>query len=147
MIKGWTSVAMGMIAAAITGALVLAAQGVVLSVASLVVLKGERAAEGLLYLAMLATPIAIGLAAAGFLIGLVVIGAPAWLTLHGLGHRKRRDAMLAGAALSSLTGGVLLLVWTDGGAGVSNAMAAALLFLIPGAAAGWALHRIAYRPA
>ena len=46
-----------------------------------------------------------------FALGLVVVGAPAWWLLHRLGRRTLLDAVIAGAALSSLT--YLLLVLLD----------------------------------
>lgn len=141
MIRGATSVPTAMAGAAAMGALVLAAQGVVLALVSLVILRGESAGLALFYLLMLASPVAITASAVGFLIGQIVLGMPAWLLLHRLGRRRRRDAMIAGAVLSTLAAWANLSVWFYGGPDVAWA---AMLFLIPGAAAGWTLHRIAY---
>lgn len=143
-IRGWAWVAGGMAAAAVMGACTLAVQGLLLAMAAFRAASVGLPAQGGVAFAILALPLAVAIAGAGFLTGLVAIGAPAWLVLHGLGLRKRREAMIAGAVLSALTAGPGLYVVTGGESGFVAAMAAMLLFLIPGAAAGWTLHRIAY---
>lgn len=76
-----------------------------------------------------------------FAIGLVVAGLPAWAVLHALRWRSRGAAMAAGALLAATAAGVLTLA--SDGSGVSAGVFA-LLLLLPGAAAGWALHRTSY---
>ena len=77
-----------------------------------------------------------------FAIGLVIVGLPAWALLHALQWRSRRAAMAAGALLAAATTGVLTLA--NNASSVGSAGLFALLLFMPGAAAGWALHRISY---
>jgi hypothetical protein len=81
----------------------------------------------------------IGLfAALAFAIGLVVVGLPAWAVLFKLGFRTRAVAILAGGFLSGIAAAILTLAVGDDGVWFT------VLMLLPGAAAGWTLHRIAY---
>lgn len=75
-----------------------------------------------------------------FAIGLVIVGLPAWALLHALQWRSRRAAMAAGAVLAAATTGVLTLANSS----LGSAALFALLLFMPGAAAGWALHRTSY---
>jgi hypothetical protein len=72
-------------------------------------------------------------------VGLVLIGGPAWWGLYRAGRRDRATAVLAGAILAPIMGAILLA----GLGGVVAAWTAGSL-LLPGAAAGWTLHRVAY---
>jgi len=76
-----------------------------------------------------------------FAIGLVIVGLPAWALLLALRWRSRGAAMAAGAFLAAATTGALTLA--SGSPGGSAGLFA-LLLLLPGAAAGWALHRTSY---
>ena len=76
-----------------------------------------------------------------FAIGLVVIGLPAWATLHRLGFRSRAAAILTGGVLTgtAATARAFALDPSNSGAGSFG-----LLMVLPGAVAGWTLHRVAY---
>jgi hypothetical protein len=82
-------------------------------------------------------------AAVAFGIGLVLIGGPAWLALHGLGARRRWAAVLTGAVLATAPA-VIFLAVVAGEQDDWGAMPLAAFLILPGAAAGWVLHRIAY---
>lgn len=88
-------------------------------------------------------PAATIYAFAVFIVGLLVLGTPAWLLLVRLGRDRRRDAVIAGAILSMLP---VLAFLVAAGEPVSawEPWVFVLSVAIPGAAAGWTLHRIAY---
>ena len=71
-------------------------------------------------------------AALGFFIGLLFIGLPVWAGFDRLGWTSAGAAIGAGAVLSALVAGLL-----------GGPLSAGFL-LLPGAAAGWGLHRVAY---
>ncbi len=84
----------------------------------------------------------IGLfAAIAFSIGLVIVGLPAWALLLRLGLRTRRVAVLAGAGLTAVTAAGLGL-WSG-----YDGIWFTVFMILPGVAAGWTLHRVAYRKA
>ena len=68
----------------------------------------------------------------GFFIGLLFIGLPAWAGIDKLGWMSPGAAVAAGSGLSALIAGLF-----------GGPLSAAFLVL-PGAAAGWMLHRVAY---
>ena len=76
-----------------------------------------------------------------FAVGLFLLGLPAWAVLHRLGWRGRRTAVVAGAVLAGAAAGGLALA-LNGPVGGSAGFAAWMV--LPGAVAGWTLHRIAY---
>lgn len=78
----------------------------------------------------------------GFSLGLLWVGIPAWLALHGLERRSRGFAVIAGSALSGFAAMILAAVMA--GADTPGVALATAVMLAPGAAAGWVLHRIAY---
>ena len=81
-------------------------------------------------------------AGAVFAVGLMIVGLPAWALLHALHWRSRRVATAAGAVLAATATGILTLA--GNASSVGSAGLFALLLLLPGAAAGWALHRASY---
>jgi hypothetical protein len=89
------------------------------------------------------TPAAFLYAFLTFLAGLAVIGTPAWVALIRMGRTTRRDAMLAGATLCAGVGIVFILA---AGEPVTawEPWALAGSLTLPGGAAGWTLHRVAY---
>ena len=126
-------------AAAAVGAALVAAGFTVMGIVAQV-MNGvtERVFEGLWII-----PAAFLYAFVVFLIGLAVIGTPAWLVLVRTGRTTRQHAMLAGAGLCFLAGAIVVaalgepvLAWEPW------ALIASLA--VPGAAAGWTLHRVAY---
>ncbi|HVL40640.1 MAG TPA: hypothetical protein VM348_00690 [Brevundimonas sp.] len=79
-------------------------------------------------------------AAFGFVVGLMLIGLPVWAGLSRLGQVSRGSSMAAGALLASLAGGLLGSM----GAGMNGGLPSAAFMVLPGLAAGWTLHRVAY---
>jgi hypothetical protein len=71
-------------------------------------------------------------AAAVFSIGLVLVGLPAWMGLEKLGWVSPTSATASGSLLAAAVAGLF-----------GGPMSAAFLIL-PGAAAGWMLHHVAY---
>ena len=71
-------------------------------------------------------------AALVFLVGLLFVGLPVWMGLDRLGWMSPVLAPGAGTALSALA------------AGRFGGLPSAAFLLLPGAAAGWTLHRVAY---
>lgn len=139
MIRGWGSVAAALVAAALVGG--VAASGVMTLVLLLLWLLGNgsgAAPQGVFLVLILGG----ALAAAVFMIGLLVVGAPAWAVMHVRGLRSRKHAVTAGAVLTA--GAVFALSALSGPQGAVGGLFAALVMTAPGAAAGWVLHRIAY---
>lgn len=85
-------------------------------------------------------PIAAVVAGLAFMIGLVVVGLPAWAALHTMRLRSRWAAAIAGAVLAPAS------VWVGGPWDVTASTFSwvPLGLVLPGAVAGWTLHRIAY---
>lgn len=79
-------------------------------------------------------------AAIGFGLGLLLIGVPVWAALVKLGWMSEGVATAAGAILVALASGLLGSI----GTGLDSALQSAVFMLIPGAVAGWTLHRVAY---
>ena len=79
-------------------------------------------------------------AAIGFGLGLLLIGIPVWATLIKLGWMSEGVATAAGAILAALASGLLGSL----ASGLGSAVQPAAFMLLPGAAAGWTLHRVAY---
>jgi hypothetical protein len=79
-------------------------------------------------------------AAIGFGLGLLLIGIPVWAALIKLGWMSEGVATAAGAVLAALAGGLLGSL----ASGLGSALQPAVFMLLPGAAAGWTLHRVAY---
>lgn len=79
--------------------------------------------------------------AAGFGAGLILLGSPLWLWLHGIGKRDYVTAALAGSPLASAVGFV---------AGAFSGWMAGLFMvawvILPGCVAGLMLRWIAYAP-
>jgi hypothetical protein len=103
-------------------------------------------AEALVEAALIGTSLIPFVAlAAGFVfaIGLAVVGLPMWAALHHAGARSRWAAILAGGGLSMLVGAALLTVLNQARLGWDETRLSAFLIL-PGAIAGWTLHRVAY---
>ena len=71
-------------------------------------------------------------AALGFAIGLLFVGLPAWAGFDKLGWMSPGLAAASGAILAPLV------------AGLFGGLPSAAFLLLPGALAGWILHRVAY---
>jgi len=84
-------------------------------------------------------PVATVVAGLAFMIGLAIVGLPAWAALHALRLRSRWIAALA-AVLAPAS------IWVGGSweAGVPAFNWVLLGLVLPGAVAGWTLHRVAY---
>lgn len=79
-------------------------------------------------------------AAIGFGFGLLLIGIPVWAALARLGWMSQGVSTAAGAILVALASGLMASV----GTGIEFGLRSAVFMLIPGAVAGWTLHRVAY---
>lgn len=93
---------------------------------------------------MVVVLIVLGIAAGfiGYLVGLTVLVAPLWAVLHRLGRRDRAMAVLVGGGAS-----VLVAFLAHGGDDTArNLVYAVAVLAVAGGAAGWVLHRMAYRP-
>lgn len=73
-----------------------------------------------------------------FSLGVWMVGLPAWMILHRVGWTSRLHALLSGAVLAGAAGAILSAL--TGGSPIE----AGAFLLLPGAIAGWTLHRIAY---
>lgn len=77
-------------------------------------------------------------AALAFAIGLLLVGLPAWAVLFRFGFRTRAVSIVAGGVLGGITAAMLsLAVGVDG-------VWFTVIMILPGAVAGWTLHRVAY---
>jgi hypothetical protein len=76
-----------------------------------------------------------------FLIGLMLIGAPLWAAFERLQIRSRAAAILAGVLLAP-SAFVLITLPLQGPEGPAWDMS--VMMILPGALAGWTLHRVAY---
>jgi hypothetical protein len=79
-------------------------------------------------------------AAFGFVMGLMLIGIPVWAGLSRLGWMSPASAVASGAILSTLVAGGASFFTSD----LAGSLVPAAFLLLPGAAAGFALHRMAY---
>ena len=87
-------------------------------------------------------PVWLIVAVPTYLIGLTVIGLPAWAIVERLGVRSRTAAVVIGAGLSTTT---TMIPQLAVGLNQPEGLAwAAILQVLSGAAAGWTLHRVAY---
>ena len=93
---------------------------------------------------MVVVLIVLGVAAAflAYLVGLVVLVAPVWAVLHRLGRRGRTLAVFVGAGIS-----VSVAFLSRGSDDDRSMLFAVVVLAVAGGAAGWVLHRMAYRPA
>lgn len=137
MIPRTKNFANAQLAAIGAGATVCAAQFLLLTGG----LTGAGASFGtVLWFGLLVFLIAWLIAAIGFGIGLLLIGVPAWAGLNRLGWMSQGAAMVSGAVLAALVGGLPGLM----GAGLGGGLQSAAFMLLPGALAGWTLHHVAY---
>jgi hypothetical protein len=79
-----------------------------------------------------------------FLVGLLFVGTPVWLLMAGLKRDSRTHALLTGAILSALAGFLIMQRFSGETALSGGPFIYAAALVIPGAAAGWTLHRVAY---
>lgn len=139
-VRGFAWVILAYLAAALSGALIVTVGFAVMATYSTIANDqgwGE-VARGLWIL-----PAATIYAFAVFTAGLLVLGTPVWLLLVRLGRNSRRDAVITGAFLSMLP--VLAFVVAAGEpVRAWQPWAFILSIAIPGAVAGWTLHRVAY---
>jgi hypothetical protein len=81
------------------------------------------------------------IAAIGFFVGLLFVGIPVWAGLVAFRRTSRGAAVAAGAALAALAGvGIARSAAGD----FQGAWMVAAFLVLPGAFAGWTLHRVAY---
>lgn len=89
-------------------------------------------------------PISLFVAAPLFLLGVGVIGLPAMMVIEGTGQRSAPVAAALGTVLAVAV--ATLLIIATGGSASGAPLVAALFLALPGAAAGWTPHRVAYGP-
>ncbi len=138
--RGWAWVLLAYPAAATVGALLVTAGFVAISAYASLNSGGDL---NELRRGLWVVPVAAIYAFCIFLAGLAVVGTPTWLVLARAGRRSRRHAVGAGVLLSVLTGAAVLLAAGEPATAWEPWIFAASLS-VPGAAAGWTLHRIAY---
>jgi hypothetical protein len=137
--RGWGSVLLAYPTAAAVGAALVAAGFAVAGV----IVQAINGMTDQILAGLWITPVAFLYAFVVFLVGLAVIGTPVWLLLFRMGRTKRRDAVLAGTVLCVLAGAASIAAVGEPMASWEPwALAASLA--VPGAAAGWTLHRVAY---
>lgn len=138
--RGWGAVALAYPAAALTGAIVVTIGFAAISTYATLA-NGMGWAE--VQRGTWILPAAILYAFMAYLAGLVVIGTPAWWLLSRAGRKRRSDAVLAGAVLSSAAAMIFVLAAREP-VTAWETWALTLSLAIPGAIAGWTLHRVAY---
>ncbi|OYX58096.1 MAG: hypothetical protein B7Y86_03555 [Brevundimonas subvibrioides] len=139
-VKGFVAVALAYPAAAIAAGFVVMTGFIFVAVLSTLT-SGLAASE--IGRGLWIAPVAWIYAMVVYLVGLLVIGTPVWLIMARQSRDARRHAVLAGAILSALAGAIILfLLGEPPVAWEPWAFAASLA--IPGAVAGWTLHRVAY---
>jgi hypothetical protein len=79
-----------------------------------------------------------------FLVGLLFVGTPVWFLMAALKRDSRTHALLTGAILSALAGFLIMQLFSGGMIWIWWPLIYAAALAVPGAAAGWTLHRIAY---
>ena len=140
MIRSWVSVVGALLAATFAGSLALSIEAVLflawnaLAVGDISTFAASQAlmsaATGVLFVA----PI--------FLIGLLVVGVPVWLMISGTQVRSRVAAAFIGAVLAAAVAAIVLALL--GGSPWRIPLLGGIALILPGAAAGWTLHRVAY---
>lgn len=132
---------LGLIAAAAVGGLATGAELAIIQLAMTAIAGVPVSLVGLTLDILLALwmTLMVGLfAALAFAIGLVVVGLPAWAVLFRFGFRARAVSILAGGVLSGIAAAMLSLAFGYDGVWF------AVFMILPGGAAGWTLHRVAY---
>lgn len=132
---------LGLITAAAIGGLATGAELAVIQLVTTALAGAPISLDGMGFGIMMALwmTFMIGLyAAIAFAIGLVVVGLPAWAVLFRFGLRARVIGVLAGGVLSGVTAAMLSL------AAGYDGLWFTVFMIMPGAAAGWTLHRVAY---
>ncbi|WP_029417016.1 hypothetical protein [Brevundimonas bacteroides] len=137
--RGWGAVALAYPAAALAGAVIVTIGFAAISTYASLANEGgwDKVGRGTWVL-----PAATIYAFVVYMAGLIVIGTPAWLVLSRTGRRSRRDAVVAGAVLSALAGAIFILAAGEP-ATAWEPWAFVASLALPGAAAGWTLHRVA----
>lgn len=138
--RGWGAVALAYPAAALAGAVVVTIGFAAISTYATLA-NGSGWAE--VQRGTWILPAATIYAFVVYMAGLIVIGTPAWLVLSRMGRNSRPNAVLAGAVLSAIAGGIFILAAGEP-ATAWEPWAVIASLAIPGAAAGWTLHRVAY---
>ena len=138
-VKGLVSVALAYPAAAAVGAALVAVGFGLLALTESFSSSIAELAAGWWVL-----PITWVYAFAVFLVGLLFVGTPVWLLMAALKRDSRTHALLTGAILSALAGFLIMQLFSDETARSWLPLAYAAALVIPGAAAGWTLHRVAY---
>lgn len=137
----WGSIIAAFLAAAVAGSFALSVEAAVFVAFTALNVGGPDAAAAV-GLALFSAVTGVLFVAPVFLIGLVTVGGPAWLIVSKTQIRSRTAATIVGALLAGAVAAIVL-VMLGLIAGAAPAVGAAALVL-PGAVAGWVLHRVAY---
>jgi len=136
MLKSWFYRLLALVSASTCAAFVFAAELVMIYLAGDLVSTGYTNPMVVTLMGLAA----VMFAAPTFLLGLVVIGGPCWWLLHRI-HCTSAIAAAAACAFGSTAVGAIAL----GIFGLPpEAIGAAVLLAIPGAAAGWVVQAVAY---
>jgi len=138
-VKGIVSVALAYPAAAAAGAAL-----VVVELGLLALTEGVSSGIAELATGWWVLPVAWVYAFPVFLVGLLLVGTPVWLLMAGLKRDSRTHALMTGAILSALAGFLIMQLFSGETAWSWGPFIYAAALVIPGAAAGWTLHRVAY---
>lgn len=139
--KGWGAIIAAFLAATLVGSFALSLEAAVFVALNALDAGGPDAAT-VAGQALLTSTTGLLFVAPVFLVGLLVVGAPVWLIIGATQVRSRLVATLVGAVLAGVTAAIILMLFGLMAGGAPAIGAAALT--LPGAAAGWTLHRVAY---
>lgn len=138
MIRSRRHTGRALVAAGVAGGLGLALEMTLFT--AVMALQTENSSAALAYLS--AGPMVAVVTIPAFLIGTLLVAAPAWAIIEGTSLRSPLAAGLIGALLATTTGVLILfglgVIWWQSLAGAAAVLAP------PGALAGWVLHRVAY---
>jgi len=140
MLRRWWWIALAIVLASAAAALLLAAE-----FATLIALPGLDPAGPSPELGYGLLVLLVVFAVPAWAAGLTVLGIPLGLALRGIGRDGYVTAMLAGA-IGGFLAELIVVAVMGGFQPVSLLLVYPALMLLPGAAAGLIVRRIAYRP-
>ena len=138
MIRSRRHTGRALLAAGFVGGLGLALELTLFTAA--MALSTENSSPALAYLS--AAPMVAVVTIPVFLLGVLLVAAPAWAIIEGTQLRSPLAATLIGALLAATTAAVILVavgvVWWQ------SLVGAVAVLAPPGALAGWVLYRVGY---
>lgn len=138
MKTGWMTRIKALLAASVAGGVSLSLAFVVVAAFSVQGPAGGSLVSDYLGIA----PVLLIVFIPAYLIGLAIVGLPAWMIVEATGVRSRLAAILMGAVLSA--GTVVTFMLSTGLDAPESVAWMASLLAVSGAVAGWTLHRVAY---